>query len=84
MPEELRYQATGYFVEEYESIDKLLCERGWTLEECLAKINDSKHNIIPDLPVIVYENPDLSIFKLGYLEEGLTPINVLDALKGSV
>ncbi|MFC3418482.1 hypothetical protein ACFOLA_03060 [Salinicoccus hispanicus] len=83
MTEPLDHQSTGYFVEEYESVEKLLCERGWTLEECLERINDPQH-IIKDFPVVVYENPDLSIFKLGYLEEGLTPLNVLDGLKRSI
>ncbi|MFC3418485.1 hypothetical protein ACFOLA_03075 [Salinicoccus hispanicus] len=82
--EEIEGIGTGYFVERYDSFEKLLCERGWTLEEYIERINDSSHRLIQNLPVIVYENPELSLFKVGYLEEDATPMKVLDTLKGTI
>lgn len=71
----------SYFVEEYDSIEELLSERGICMEEFLRMIDDPDHKIIYGVPIIAYENLENPIFKVGYLEDGMTPIDILEKLK---
>ncbi|TVT29796.1 hypothetical protein FO441_05855 [Salinicoccus cyprini] len=71
----------SYFVEEYDSIEELLSERGICMEEFLRMIDDPDHKVISGVPVVAYENLENPVFKVGYLEDGMTPLDILEKLK---
>lgn len=70
-----------YYVEDYTNFNELLEERGMTLNEYNEKITEVNHEIIEDVPVIVYENPESTLFNVAYVTESDTAESIIDQLK---
>ena len=71
----------SYYVEDYANFNELLEERGMTLNEYNEKITEVNHEIIEDAPVIVYENPESTLFNVAYVTERDTVESIINQLK---
>lgn len=71
----------SYYVEDYTNFNELLEERGMTLNEYNEKITEVNHEIIEDVPMIVYENPESSLFNVAYVTKNDTVESIINQLK---
>ena len=71
----------GYYVEEYKDIVELMDERDMSRGILFDLVDDVDFDVIHDVPVIVYENTESSLFNVVYITEDMTIEDILNELK---
>ena len=71
----------GYYVEYYKDIVELMNERDMSRGVLFDLVDDVDFDVVHDVPVIVYENTESSLFNVVYIVEDMTIEDILNELQ---
>jgi len=78
---ELENTERSYYIEYYANIEEALEERDMSREELNDRVDAVGFEIVEDVPVIIYENPESSLFNVAFITEDMTTEDILNELE---
>lgn len=71
----------GYYIEEYKNVDDMLEDKEMTRDDLLDRVDAVGFEIIEDVPVVIYENPNSSLFNVAFVTKDMTTEDILNELE---